>query len=315
LGLIGASIGLALRQAEVASVVVGHDINPDVNNQAKRLGAVDRTHWNLVSACEESDLIILSPPLDGIEPSLEAIGPHLRPGCVVMDTATVKEPVMAWAAKHLREGVHFIGGNPVLGVSSDGRGGLEAARADLFQHGLFCLVLSPGTDEAAVKLATDLVGILGAKPLFCDAAEHDGLMAAVEHLPVLLSLTLLDMAVRLPTWRELRKAAGPSFETGTALATTDITGFAELCVANRDNLVRWIDTYSDALSSIRRLVVEGEVEAITGRAQDDLAERQKWLEDRGQGRWYEGPKTELPSRSSMIDNLFGTFWRRKPDKK
>ena len=83
LGLIGGSIGLALRASEAASAVIGHDIEPNASKKAKKLGAVDKSDWNLISACEESDLIILAIPLSGIEDTLTAIGPYLRPGCVI----------------------------------------------------------------------------------------------------------------------------------------------------------------------------------------------------------------------------------------
>lgn len=159
LGLIGSSMGLALRQARLTSTVVGHDIDRRVAGQAKKVGAVDRTDWNLVSACEESDVILLATPLDAIEPTLEAIGPDLRPGCVVIDTATIKEPVMAWAASKLPDGVHFVGGDPLPGPAASGLSGVEAARADLFENGLFCVVPSPSANEDAVKLTIDLVQI------------------------------------------------------------------------------------------------------------------------------------------------------------
>ena len=89
LGLIGTSMGLALRQAGVASAVIGHDKDLAVANQARKREAVDKVDWNLISACEKADLVILAVPLDAIEPTLKAIGPYLRPGCVVIDTANL----------------------------------------------------------------------------------------------------------------------------------------------------------------------------------------------------------------------------------
>ena len=139
LGIIGSSIGMALRKAGVTSVVTGHDSKREVSAEAKRLGAVDRTDWNLISTCEDADLVILSAPIRGIEESLKVLGPNLRPGCVVMDTASVKEPVMAWAAASLPEQVHFVGGNPILSRALRGLWGVEHARADLLDGALFSL--------------------------------------------------------------------------------------------------------------------------------------------------------------------------------
>jgi len=312
LGLVGSSIGMALRKEGLTSAVVGHDVDRNVNNLAKKRGAVDRTNWNLISACDEADMVILSMPVGGIEETLRVIGPELRPGCVVVDTATVKRPVLAWAEKYLPESVHFVGANPILSTSSDGQGGVEAARADLFQGGLFGIVPGPRTNEDAIKLATDLVYVLGAKPLFLDADEHDGLMAAVEHLPALLALALTEMVTGQPSWRELRKVAGPTFELGTQLIATEPVAHSGACVANQDNVLRWIDTFSASLASLRQGLAQGEPEALAARFDEAYVDRQKWLADRTAGQWHEGPKPEMPARPNIVNSLFGSFWRRKP---
>lgn len=310
LGLIGGSMGLALKEAGVASVVVGHDKERTVGNQAKKLGAVDRTDWNLVSACEKSDLIILATPVGAIEATLKAIGPYLRPGCVVVDTASLKGPVLTCAKEILPDGVHFVGGNPILSGSAKGQGGLGAARADLFHNSLFCVVPSPTADPTAVKLVTDLVSILGAKPLFFDPAEHDGQLAAVEHLPAILALAMMETVMHQPTWRELRKVAGSAFEANTHLVTIDPTAHSDLYLSNRDNLLHWIDLFSASLASIRQALADNQSEAIAERFKNALEERGKWLLDRAEGRWHEGHQQEMPSKTSMVDSLFGTFWRR-----
>lgn len=312
LGMIGSSIGLALRQAEVTSAVIGHDIDRSVSNEAKRLGAVDKLHWNLISACDTSDLIILATPVGAIEETMKAIGPELKPGSVVIDTASLKGPVMAWAAEHLPERIHFVGGDPIPGVAARGGGGIQAAQADLFQQGLFCLVSSPSADPNSVKLATDLVAILGAQPLFLDAAEHDGLLGAVEHLPGVLALALLETMIHQPAWRELRKMAGPAFEISTELITASGLADSELYALNSENVLRWIDALTASLGSIRENVADSQSEALAEKFQNAYQERQRWLADRNRGEWHEGPRTGMPERPNLIDTFFGTFWRRKP---
>lgn len=321
LGLIGGSIGLALRHAGVASTVVGHDKEPRTSSQAKKLGAVDRTDWNLISACEDSDLVILAIPLAGIKPTLQALSQYLRPGCVVMDTATLKQPVLAWADEALPHEVHFVGGNPIISQPMVGQSGPEAARADLFRNGLFCLTPSPNAEPAAVKLVTDLAMVLGSKPLFFDPAEHDGLLAAVEHLPIVLSVALLDMIIHQPTWRELRKVAGASFEVSTQLASTDPAGYGELCAANQENVVRWIDAFSAVLASLRQDLIEGDSEeialtdALSQRLEHALEERDRWLRDRAQGEWEGEQPVAMPAKGSILADAFiGGWWRKGREK-
>ena len=146
LGLVGGSLGLALRRSGAAGSILGHDRNRLVSNEAKNKGAVDQVHWNLISACEEADLIILALPLDAILETREAIGPHLRPGCVVMDTAAVKQPVMDWAAEYLPQEVHFVGTDPVLAR-------IIAAGGDRFD-GVFLRSLNSSLSTSAAISAT-----------------------------------------------------------------------------------------------------------------------------------------------------------------
>lgn len=315
LGLIGGSIGLALREAGVASAVIGHDKEPSASAQAKKLGAVDKTDWNLISACEESHLVILATPVSGIKPTMEAIAPYLQPGCVIMDTASLKEIVLGWAAETLPEHVHFIGGDPIISGSAEAEGGLAAARADLFENGLFCLTPSATAEPDAVSLVSDLVMILGAKPLFLDPREHDGLLAAVEHMPSIASMALLEMVIRQPSWRELRKVAGSAFEASTQLASQDPESLTKLCLSNRDNILRWIDSYTAALATLRRELDDGESEVLVQRFTIAGEERNKWLLDRASGEWEGAPDVEMPGKSDMLSDVFlGRWWRRRPKK-
>ncbi len=314
LGLVGGSLGMALRQSGAAGRVIGHDRNRLVSNEAKNKGAVDQVHWNLISACEEADLIILALPLDAILETMEAVGPHLRPGCVVMDTASVKQPVMDSAAQHLPQEVHFVGTDPVPARIPEGVSGIVAARADLFEGGIFCVVPSRTAASEAIALVSNLIALVGGQPLFVDAAEHDGLRAGVEQLPAVLALALLESMVQQPTWHELRKMAGPPFEAGTRLQGSQLDGEVQGWLANRQNLLRWIDGLVATLSSLRQAVEEGQAEDLVERFQNAWQERQSWASDREAGDWREGPEAELPPRASLMENLLGRLWPRRKAK-
>ena len=91
LGLIGGSIGLALRQAGNDYEVVGHDREHTVASKAHKLGALSKTEWNLISACEGADLIIIATPVMAIKETLTAIAPYLKPGCLITTTQRLHE--------------------------------------------------------------------------------------------------------------------------------------------------------------------------------------------------------------------------------
>jgi prephenate dehydrogenase len=317
LGLIGASIGLALREAGAASMLVGHDKDSAAAHRAQKAGAVDRTDWNLISACERADLIILAIPLDGLRDTLQAIGPHVRPNQVVVDTAALKKPVLDWADELLPADGQFVGLNPVLRGVPAGEGGTASARADLFRDSLVCVLPSLRASAEAVQLALGLIAVLGAKPLFYDAVEHDSLMAATDQLPALLALALLETTVHRATWRELRKLAGPRFDAGTQLAQGDPSALAEACVANRESLLRWVDEFSESLDVLRATLADGQPELLAGRFEQAAQERAGWLRQREAGEWEEGLRSELPPKQSVLQPLLGGLMprKRKPGRK
>jgi prephenate dehydrogenase len=277
LGCIGTSIGLALHQSETPLHIVGHDKETDHAATARKLKAVEKTDWNLIGACEDADVIILAIPMHAIEDTLRALAPHLKAGCVVTDTASLKAQVVAWAEDVLPETVTFVGGNPV--VASQGTGP-DAADAELFRGKLYCITPGPDAHPDAVSLVTNLVSVIGGQPYYLDAAEHDGLMAGVEHLPSALALALVNSAVQGTGWREMRKLAGGSFEQLSALVGEDPDALSSLLMANKDNLLRWLDAYVLALKEVRDLVAQGESEPMAQYIDQAVVARRQWLHDR-----------------------------------
>src|SRR5947207_11745765 len=117
LGLIGGSIGLALRRwseerksdGRRPLEVVGFDSNLDQQRTAEKLGAVDRGAWDLAKAAREADVVVLATPVNGMREVMEDLAPHLRPGTIVTDTGSTKAQVVAWANQILPREVHFVG--------------------------------------------------------------------------------------------------------------------------------------------------------------------------------------------------------------
>jgi len=315
LGLVGTSIGLALRrEKEDEFDIIGHDINFSRARDVRKRGAVNKLDWNLINACEKADLVIIATPLDGVRETLQATAEYLKNGCVVMDTANLKEPVMEWSKTHLPDSVSFVGTDPI--ILPDGQG-VEAAAPDLFQNALWCMCPSPNATEEAVKLISDMIYLLGGKPYFVDPLEHDGLVAGVGHLPLMLSAALLRVTFGAQTWKELRKVTGAPYETTTRLPSNDALFYQDIFLHNRDNILRWLDLYVEELRAFRELVVAGEAEALNEAFDKAIDARILWLDQRKEG-YPDLPmdKPEIPSMGSFMGNLLGMgAFRRKDDKK
>jgi len=306
LGLIGGSIGLALRQAGNDYEVVGHDREHAVASKARKLGAVSKTEWNLISACEGADLIVIATPVVAIKETLTAIAPYLKPGCLVTDTGSIKGPVVAWAKEILPDTVNFVGGNPIVSQEGSLPTGIEGARADLFQGGLYCLTPLPEAAPQAVQLATDLVHLLGAKPFFLDAAEHDGLVAGVDHLPFVLSAALLGTTITSPAWREMRKLAGDAFQSVTRFSSSDAATYRDACLTNGENIVRWIDACLARLEELREVIAAQEAEKLEETFEEAMSVRDRWLRDKADGRWELAEEISAsPSQQGFLRRLIG----------
>ncbi len=285
-GVIGTSMGLAIKQEKDAPRLVAHDKELSNARAAVKKGAFDKAEWNLINACEQADLIILAIPFDGIRPTLEAIASDLKEGVVISDTATTKAPLLAWADELLPETVHFVGGNPIVHTAGSG---YDHASADLFRQKLYCLTPAPSANEEAVQLMVGLANLLGAKPYFLDATEHDGLVTAVEHLPTLISAALVNTLSNEGSWREIRKLAGGLFEQVSSGATGDPDGIKEALLAGHDSLLHWLDAYIVQLYHLRTLLADQDSseETLAELLDKAIVERQNWLTDYQGGRFVD----------------------------
>jgi prephenate dehydrogenase len=314
-GVIGTSIGLALKQHNDPPRLVAHDKELANAKAAVKMGAFDKAEWNLINACEQANLIVLATPPDGIRPTLEAIGPYLKDDVVISDTARSKATTLAWARDLLPKHVHFVGGNPVVHPAGAGH---ENAEADLFQGRLYCLTPAPSAHEEAVQLVVNLVTMLGAEPFFLDAAEHDGLVTATENLPNLLSIALFSTLSQQNSWREIRKLAGGLFERVSTGADGDPDSLASNFLENSDALIHWLDQYVGHLHELRTLLVAGDDqnEELTQKIDKAIVARVNWLRDFEKGDFIDpeltSPKVERPNLLNQMIG-FGRF-RKSPQK-
>jgi prephenate dehydrogenase len=279
LGRLGTSIGLALKKTGAELEIVGNDKSRDALNVAQKAGAIDKVEWNLFNAVDGSGLIVLSMPLAGVIENINLLKDDIAPGVIVTDTASVKMPVLQ-ASKVFKPGVHFIGGDPVFRPSLDGIMPGNAASADLFQNAVYCLTPTFTTDPDAVQVLTGFVSMLGAKPLYLDPEEHDGLAAGAQHLATVMESVLLKTTTASSGWRELNKFAGSDFYSATDLATRQADSTAQIMLSQREPLQRWIDLYAAGLRDLKQLLVQNDAAALENWLKTAQTEREQWLADK-----------------------------------
>jgi prephenate dehydrogenase len=260
LGLIGGSIALAVKRANIAGLqVVGTARTRDTLQKAKKMGAIDIDAPTAADAVRDARLVIIAAPIMTTRSIMEEIAPALTSGAVVTDVCSTKGNVARWAKELLPETVSFVGGHPMAGKE---QAGIAAADPDLFKDRAWVIAPSVSASEAAVNTVVGLAQLCGASPVFMDPDEHDSYVAAISHLPLLLSSALFSVAHGSAAWPELAKLASSGFRDTTRLASGSPEMAHDIVLTNRDNVIHWLDRFIDELRRFRGIVAGGASEEV-----------------------------------------------------
>lgn len=254
-GLIGASVGLALREQGWESV--GWDPSPDAMRTAAGRGAADSAD-SASAAAAGVDLVVLAGPLHANLATLAT----LETDALVTDVTSVKEPMVDAA----RNGLRFVGGHPMAGRE---HAGPEAASAALFRGAPWVIC----DDRAAaedVELLSSIVRSTGANPIVMSARRHDQVVASVSHLPQLLAVALVNIISENPDATHL---VSGSFRDLTRVASTESSWWPEVLTSNADAVTSAIDGLVRGLEDMRARVIAGDMDGLAGEMDQARARR------------------------------------------
>ena len=190
LGLLGGSIGLALREAQTAVETTGFDVDPATRARAAERGLVGTVCETGAEAVQDADLVIFCVPVGTIGPVAAELAHAIRADAVISDVGSSKQSVATALAEAL-PGRTVIPAHPVAGTE---RSGPDAGFASLF-HSRWCIITPPeGADPAAVEALSAFWEALGAKVEVMDAQHHDLVLAVTSHLPHLIAYTIVGTA-------------------------------------------------------------------------------------------------------------------------
>lgn len=248
LGLIGGSLGLALRQAHMAEQITGYDLGRGVCEQARKVGAIDQVHTALADVVRGAELIVLATPVGAMRALLQNMATLASPGAVITDVASTKSQVISWAEEFLPETLNFVGGHPMAGKEISG---VEAADPALFRNRIYCLTPTAKTSPVALNKVLGMIETIGARVRFLEPAEHDGQVALVSHLPFLASTALMTTATENGNWGDASLLASSGFRDATRLAAGNPEMYRDICLTNNEAVVRALDDYLATLRTLR----------------------------------------------------------------
>lgn len=251
-GLIGGSLGLALRRRGLADEVVGYSRTPATRALAAELGAIDRVADSAEDCVDGADLVYLATPVAAIVPLLTSLAPRLRSGAVVTDAGSSKARIVAEAAALGCDS--FVGGHPMTGSEAMG---VAAARADLFDGMTYALTPTSRTSPAALAQVRALAEALGSRVVELSPEDHDRAAAAISHLPHLLATVLMLVTEqRAQEGAPVYELAAGSWTDGTRVAASGATMWREILVSNREAVLEALADFGRGCERLRALLAE-----------------------------------------------------------
>jgi prephenate dehydrogenase len=276
LGLMGGSLGLALRRAWTASSIVGYDPRPGVAERAQERGAITATAASVAAALAGANLIIIAAPTLAARELLRATAAAwdtLASGATVTDICSVKLPLMDWAQEYLPDPTRFVGGHPMCGSEL---AGIEAARAGLYIDAQWIITAGPEAAPDAVTLTASLATAAGARPIVMDAARHDRAVAGASHLPLIAAATLAQTLAAQPDWGAIADLAVSGYRDTTRLAAGDPRMGRDILLANSHHIAPLLHAYITELERLATAIETNDGAAIEAALQAASAARRAW---------------------------------------
>ncbi|QRQ86691.1 prephenate dehydrogenase [Cupriavidus oxalaticus] len=258
-GLIGGSLALALKRAGVAGTVVGVGRSPASLQKALDRGVIDEAA-TLADAARGASVIVLCAPVAQNFALLHALEPHLEPGTIVTDAGSTKSDVIMAAKTALGDkAAQFVPAHPIAGRELNG---VEAALADLYvgKKTVLCPLQENARDDVAAVRA--MWEHAGAQCHVMSAVQHDAVFAAVSHLPHVLSYALVAQVANAEDAALKLDFAGGGFRDFTRIAASSPEMWRDICVANRDALLRELNTYQSVLAHLKTQIEKGDGDAL-----------------------------------------------------
>jgi prephenate dehydrogenase len=263
-GLIGGSFGLALRKHAPEIRIAGWDREPVVH-EAASLGAVQEVFFrDIPHALAGADLIYIALPIGATLDVLQDVLRHAAPGALVTDASSTKLRICERAVEILTQrsqaGPVFLPGHPMAGKESSG---LANASADLFQDAAYALIGEDSIqEEQRVRAFVELLGRIGARPLWLGARQHDYAVALVSHLPQLAAVALASFLYDHLDENGLPiTLAGPGLRDSLRLAGSSYSTWRDILLTNREFLAPVLELFARHLDELREKLSSRDLEA------------------------------------------------------
>jgi prephenate dehydrogenase len=254
-GLIGGSIGMALRQRNLAKHIVGIDRQQVILRVARRVGAITHTTIDLNKGVAEADLIIVCTPAGRIVEHVRQAAQHCPERTLLTDVGSAKQVIVEALDNGLARGCRFLGGHPLAGSEKTGA---NNASADLFDGRVAVLTPTKNTRAEDFDLLEEFWQALGAVVVQMSPEEHDQALALTSHLPHAAAAAL---ALAVP--EKYFRLSGRGLPETTRLAASDPELWRQILTLNRDNVLTALEQYGARLAALHAALRDGNEDELT----------------------------------------------------
>ena len=259
-GLLGGSIGMAIKKNGLADKVVG--IGRDIKRLKKAvlLGAVDTVTTDYISEVKDADLVILSMHINSSLEAAKKIAPFLKKDTVVTDVESTKELFCKKMRGILPDGIHFVGAHPIAGLE---RHGVDVATDKLFTETACVITRTTKTNKNAFLKVEKLWNEIGANVVLFSPGQHDKLVAFTSHLPHIAAVSLVNTLGKKGTVdKDLKLVIGNGFKDTTRIASSSPEMWQEICKTNKKNILDVLSRFQRELDKVYKLIDKSDSEEL-----------------------------------------------------
>ncbi|MEM6909546.1 MAG: prephenate/arogenate dehydrogenase family protein [Pseudomonadota bacterium] len=260
LGLLGGSIGLAVRERASEIVTTGYDRDPAVRKKARELGLVSKVCESLSDTVAAADLVILCVPMGAMQEAARALAPHVADNAIISDVGSSKTGLAELLGQELAHHA-IIPAHPVAGTEQSGP---EAGFSSLFNN-RWCILTPPqGSNEQATALLSEFWTRLGARVELMDAEHHDLVLAVTSHIPHLIAYTIVGTASDLEdvTRSEVIKYSAGGFRDFTRIAASDPVMWRDVFLSNKTAVLEVLGRFTEDLTALQRAIRSGDGDTL-----------------------------------------------------
>ncbi len=254
-GLMGGSLGLALKKNNVAKEVTGLSHRKASLEKAKEIGAIDVGQADVKKAVEKADLIVLSTPVDDIIKLLKTISPYVKRGMIVTDVGSTKQEIVEAAEEILPYPGNFVGSHPLVGSEKKG---VANAKEDLFIDSLCVMTPTNKTSQMSKAKVQQMWKRVGAEVKNLNPADHDDSLAYISHLPHLVAYGVMEA---LPD--KYLELATQGLRDTTRIAASSPKMWNDICMSNVKNVVKSLDELIACMSELRLAIINRDDKVLT----------------------------------------------------